>query len=154
MGAEAEETDLFRRLRFCGPVLHLVRQVGTIADPVHEEQVDVIRLHALQRKVQHAVHALGRMLAAGLGDEKYLFARVGIPFEEEADALLAVAVVVSVGGVPIGHAEIQGALENELVGGDVKMPPSPSMETWTPVFPNGRSGTVGGAPAGLEAGAV
>ena len=86
-----------------------------------EEQVHVVRLQPLQALVQ----ALGEVAALGLelGDQEDLLPGLGVAGEEAAVALLAQAVAVGLGRVPVGDAPFQRLLEEQLVVDGVEHAP-------------------------------
>ena len=113
VGAEAEEFDLAGLLHLRGPVLDGRGHFVDAGDGVDEEQVHVVRLQPFQTLIQ----ALGEVAALGLelGDQEDLLPGLGVAGEEAAHPLLAQAVAVGLGRVPVGDAPFQGLLEEQLV---------------------------------------
>ena len=100
-------------LHLRGPGLDGRGHFVDVGDGVDEEQVHVVRLQTFQTLIQ----ALGEVAALGLelGDQEDLLPGLGVAGEEAAHPLLAQAVAVRLGRVPVGDAPFQGLLEEQLV---------------------------------------
>ena len=84
-----------------------VAQVFLVGQAVHVDEVEVVSLQALEAAFQNALRfvALARL---DLGGQKDAFAA---SLHDLADALLAAPVAVAVGGVHVGDAQVEGAVE-------------------------------------------
>jgi hypothetical protein len=82
-------------------------QVFLVGQAVHVDEVEVVSLQALEAAFQNALRfvAFARL---DLGGQEDAFAA---SLHDLADALLATAVAVAVGGVHVGDAQVEGAVE-------------------------------------------
>ena len=122
VGAESKQPDLAGGLGFFSPGSGIRVHFADAADSVNKEKIHIIGLHALKGFIQLTGHAFDAP-GTGFGHQKDFLTILWVFGEILADAYFASAAAVTMGGIPVCYAPIDGLFEHQMIGFDIKHSP-------------------------------